>query len=209
VKVTDDTELKFIAPEDTGWYNRSRFTIVGGYWHMPELVEFAVGFCGKLYTGLALERSFDYFQFFYAVNDFKGLDEAIDDRRYELLKEELNKPAYSKIKKETQLGRAIRRMKGIDQHDITEYAIETRVPYFFVRPIGRSDNKYRYEITNVPELKKLNFQTVKDPYTAMQELSMFIGGVIPRQAPEMVNISDKDRIAQHGFDKFSFRHPVK
>lgn len=58
-------------------------------------------------------------------------------------------------------------------------------------------------------LQQMNFQRVKDPYTAWQEISMFLGGVIPRQVPETVEISDKDRIAGHGYDKWSFRKKVR
>ena len=54
-------------------------------------------------------------------------------------------------------------------------------------------------------LIRYEFQKVIDPYTAWQELNMFLGGVIPRQIPETVDIKDKDRIAGHGFDKWSFR----
>ena len=80
--------------------------------------------------------------------------------------------------------------------------IDNKVPYFFVDFLEK-------EVKFLPSLKDLQFYKVKDPFTAMQELSMYVGGVIPRQEKELINISDKDRIAQHGFDKLSFRHPFK
>ncbi len=51
----------------------------------------------------------------------------------------------------------------------------------------------------------IDFQKVVDPYTAYQELDMFIGGVLSAPSNPMIPITDKDRIKQHGFDKWSFR----
>lgn len=55
-----------------------------------------------------------------------------------------------------------------------------------------------------PSLAKLQFFRVFDAWAAFQELSMFVGNLAnPDNTP--VTISDKDRIAQHGFDQYSFR----
>jgi len=53
----------------------------------------------------------------------------------------------------------------------------------------------------------LNFFKVFDPFSAYQELDMFISGTLPQSTAMPIEISDKDRIAQHGFDKHSFRKP--
>jgi hypothetical protein len=59
-------------------------------------------------------------------------------------------------------------------------------------------------------LKNFDFFTVMDAYTAMQELSMWVGGILPRPGPKMVDITDeKVLVKKHGFDKHSFRHPFK
>ena len=58
-------------------------------------------------------------------------------------------------------------------------------------------------------LSKIGFAKALDPYTAFQELSMWIGGVLGGTSPEIVTIKD-DRvlIENHGFDnRFSFRGP--
>ena len=54
-------------------------------------------------------------------------------------------------------------------------------------------------------LKDIEFFKIVNPFEAFQELSMFIGGVMGGKSPIMIEVSDKDRIAKHGFDKFSFR----
>jgi len=54
-------------------------------------------------------------------------------------------------------------------------------------------------------LKDVEFYKVYDAFTAFQELSMFVGGVMGGKVPKTVEISDSDRIAMHGYDKWSFR----
>lgn len=55
-------------------------------------------------------------------------------------------------------------------------------------------------------LREYDFARSMDPYTLFQELSMFVGGVLPRNPNPMVVIKDdKIKIAKHGFDKWSFR----
>jgi hypothetical protein len=73
--------------------------------------------------------------------------------------------------------------------------------------------EYHYEekefLVNPFTLRKIGFQKALDPYTAFQELSMWIGGVLGGTSPETVTIKD-DRvlIENHGFDnRFSFRGP--
>ena len=55
------------------------------------------------------------------------------------------------------------------------------------------------------QLNRYEFQKIKDPYSAWQDLQIYFNSVLPRQIPETISISDKDRIAGHGFDKWSFR----
>lgn len=65
----------------------------------------------------------------------------------------------------------------------------------------------KYKVEKDPNLQLLNFQTILDPYTATQEIEMFVGGVLGSQNPEPLQTSDKDRLLAKGFDaKVSFRH---
>ena len=67
--------------------------------------------------------------------------------------------------------------------------------------------KYNLEgdIAINPCLNDVEFYKVMDSFTAFQELSMFISGVMGGSAPIMAKVSDKDRIIKHGFDEWSFR----
>jgi hypothetical protein len=60
-----------------------------------------------------------------------------------------------------------------------------------------------------PRLNKYNFASQRDPYTAYQELSMFLGNNMATQKDPEVHISDKLRAENHGFDKWSFRKRPK
>lgn len=72
--------------------------------------------------------------------------------------------------------------------------------------VRASDRAFR---VNPSDLKRFGFAKAVDPYTAFQELSMWIGGVLGGTSPEIVTIKDdKTLIEGHGFDnRFSFRGP--
>jgi hypothetical protein len=57
-----------------------------------------------------------------------------------------------------------------------------------------------------PCLKTIDFQRIKDPYSAFQEIAMYLGGVMGSSGRPMVKPADKYRIAAAGHDpKTSFR----
>ena len=53
-------------------------------------------------------------------------------------------------------------------------------------------------------LNDFSFASIIDPYTAFQEIYMFMNSIY-RNDKDVVQIEDKYRIEQHGFDKNSFR----
>lgn len=61
---------------------------------------------------------------------------------------------------------------------------------------------------NTDGLHKYNFVKVINPYQAFQELSMWVGGVLPQPSKPIVEIKDeKVMLAKHSMDKWSFRKP--
>lgn len=67
-------------------------------------------------------------------------------------------------------------------------------------------NYWREEAVTNPSLREKQFNTVLDPYTAFQELSMYVGGVLPKGSNKVIDIvDDKVKAEKHGFDKHSFR----
>ena len=67
------------------------------------------------------------------------------------------------------------------------------------------EDEKKYSIICSPKLKDYKFQKVKDPFTAFQEISMFISNLFGYPGNPIIEISDKDKIKKHGFDKWSFR----
>lgn len=57
-----------------------------------------------------------------------------------------------------------------------------------------------------PPLKDYQFYRIMDPYTAYQELDMYVGGTLAWPFNMMVEVSDASKVAKHGFDpKYGFR----
>ena len=181
-----------------------------------------IGFCGKLYAYLQLNmvnRSVCldlrklrrplpltfHGECFYGHDGFDKLEAVLLQDGME----PVHQLFYKKPIRRRRGSDAIETRKIISTIDtlpaVDDLFINAGTPYFRVTfdPWGRC------EVTLTPILAESQFYKVKDPFAAFQEISMYLGGVIPRQIPELIQISDKDRIAQHGFDKHSFRHPVK
>lgn len=63
---------------------------------------------------------------------------------------------------------------------------------------------------NPATLKNIGFAKALDPWTAFQELGMWIGGVLGGVSPQIVTITDDQVLAEnHGYDKHSFRSSVR
>ena len=62
-----------------------------------------------------------------------------------------------------------------------------------------------------PLLKDYQFYKVYDAVQTFQEIQMFISGVLGNKEKEIIEVADKYKITQHGFDKkWSFRkEPTK
>ncbi len=95
---------------------------------------------------------------------------------------------------------------------------EARSPVFVALPSSTSNLGYRLGLRQSDSescihwnarLNRLNFAKVKDPYTAFQEISQFLGSLAfpDRSIPE---VSDEDMLLAKGFDaKTSFRKPKR
>jgi hypothetical protein len=92
---------------------------------------------------------------------------------------------------------------------LRDYMIRNKVSIL----VETMDRYYRddpYFEVNPFTLGKIGFAKALDPYSAFQELSMWIGGVLGGTSPEIVRITDDQvLIANHGFDKHSFRSSVR
>lgn len=65
-------------------------------------------------------------------------------------------------------------------------------------------------ITINPKLSDLQWQKRKSPTEVFQDIFQYISGVLGKVEKDPIQVSDKDRIKQHGFDpKYGFRTPPK
>lgn len=155
-----------------------------------------IGYCGKIFKVCEVIMSYDYIAdherlLFYKYKDFREYM-----IRYRLGSEWDFKPrkwwpsSYRKF----------------DEQDTNVFLgifHEYNTPLFLISS-GKREGK-NYKLTINPRLKDLEFQKVKDSYTAYQDIFQYVAGVLNSPENKMVKISDKDKIAKHGFDKWSFR----
>lgn len=94
--------------------------------------------------------------------------------------------------------------KNADRLDLSELHFEYKSPLLMFS----RDEKYGFQIN--PELRHYGIQSIFNPATLNQEISMYISGVLGNTEKEIINISDKDKIIGKGFDyKKSFRKEGK
>ena len=88
-------------------------------------------------------------------------------------------------------------------HDAHHY---WRAPSLLLaRRIGNGGPK-QYAVLRNPVLRDLEFQRVMDPFTAFQEIAMFLGGVLAVEDKAPLRAGSDEVVArQKGFDEWSFR----
>lgn len=181
-----------------------------------------VGFCGKMHLGYRLETSvWQYMgskkivQFAWSTNDIICF-----------LKENKMEKSLEKFTGENEkLSKTYRRWghgkndkfkkfrKEVMDEVFPMYQNDTRFTNMFIQyntPVFSWEFKqYSYDVVLKvnPVLTDYEFIKHVDPYTAFQEISMFLGGVLGVGTPEIVTISDKEKAVKHGMDKTSFRNP--
>lgn len=152
------------------------------------IVPFIVGFCGKFYVGWKLIKSNDKYYNRYDIQityDFKVVNKLFSVPNY--LNKDLN-DEYNKI---------------INYNDIELFRKYNTPIFSLTYEIRKFSNNRIFTIN--PTLKDLEFYKIFDSFTAFQEIQMFIGGVLGFNENDIIEIDDKYRIQQYGFDKWSFR----
>ncbi len=163
--------------------------IAGVYEHTAP---FILGFCGKIYVGWKLYS--------------KGKDgELITTITYD------NENMKKLVEQHSWYGGNFEdNLKYVQSYDPIEFFREFNAPVFVYDSdykrtcVERNWSNHPKFLIN-PLLKEYQFYKVFDAFQAFQEVSMFIGGVLGNKEKDIVVVEDKYKIAQHGFDKWSFR----
>ncbi len=88
-----------------------------------------------------------------------------------------------------------------DRHE--KMFIDSSNPLFVLDTWRNADHKFRLNYNT--SLKKFKFFKIFPTVLAYQEISMYLGGVLGQANPTIPEISNEDKIASKGFDKYSFR----
>jgi hypothetical protein len=182
---------------------------------------FVIGFCGKAYVGYELRTEVWEYAGSKTIKEivwdtdgivaFMGkykLESALD--RFS----DMRKPSKT-FRRFTSYGNKQYKKFHVSEMDevfnmfqnnpvLQGFFVKYHTPSFILLPY-----RYEYDVKLVvnPVLKDYDFIRVVDPYTAFQEVSMFLGGVLGVGAPETVTVSDKTKAIKHGMDNTSFRTP--
>jgi hypothetical protein len=165
------------------------------FWN--ELNPFVIGFCGKFYTGFEIEDSTTHKKFF--IYSREELEKYLEDR------EEKNR--YSKRYNRNQKMYLQFITENYQSDDIF---VKVNAPIFkyeyrysFWR-CGSSEAKIKTNIL----LKDYHFYKVIDPFSAYQDIAQYLTNQLVKKE-QISEFDDKLKIHAHGFDKRSFRHPIK
>lgn len=164
------------------------------------LTYMVLGFCGKLYPLVEIHSHSSY------------VGSQVEEYDYAYSIEELQDILKSKYK--TQLSENKRRFSFLrSSHDLValfsqdlskleKYFMEYNCPTFLF--FDKTPERIPCIATNVC-LKTVQFFKQKDTFTCFQDISMYVSGVLRSPTPEMIKISDEDKLSKHGFDEWSFR----
>lgn len=204
----DRSLIYFRKPEEVHFkWGKWPFPAMDAWWFWDyNITQYMIGFCGKIYPILELylrsERD----------NGRKcfGIDE-VDAFVERSLKSGQTRAYHGQTfsglrrggKQRKQFAQFFETCKK-QQNSYTDYFLEKRCPIF----VAKYSNYKEGIITYNALLRQYDFIRVFDPYSAFQEISMFMGGMA---MPEKVMpvISDKLKIHSRGFTDQSFRSPFR
>ena len=174
----------FLSLSDYGIEQQSKYEISDN---------FIIGFCGKLYLGWKFHwrtpSDHKYYGRFhtkiiYDLDEVKkhlrgshwGNSKFIDDVNYVLNYNPIN--LFRKYKTPVFVYDSHYKRSGVDYN----WKDQSR---FIINPL----------------LKEYEFYKVFDPFTTFQEIQMFVSGVLGTNEKEIIDVDDKYKIKQHGYNK--------
>jgi len=174
----------------------------GSFASNTDPIQYIIGFCGKIYPVLVLSDSPDIFCFSIADAD-AFVEKYFTDQEKEIYKGKLQWKHNAKILIRKNLVSYFEECNK-KQEAFKKLFEDHSCPIFVASRSKWSDGKITYNGL----LRPVQFMRVFDPYSAFQELAMYISNIAQ---PEKVMpvIDDEMKIQAHGFDKFSFRKPKK
>jgi len=167
-------------------------------WSKPEdrIFTFIIGFCGKLYPVSKRFNKDNTYEMVYGYDNIVNLFKI--DKKKSMF-------SWNWRRKEFENLDSILKSKAIQ-----DIFFDFKVPCFILgyQDIPSMNAGFNLELN--PTLDSLEFVKTIDPWTAFQEIEMYISGVIGTDKLENTEPTDKTKIISKGFDyKTSFRKEKK
>lgn len=174
-----------------------------------------IGFCGKTYRAIKVVYSsvagtpiasaahfYSKVKVFYDAETFNAFC-----AEYEIEPRFANVNWWITERVKTNEGRLAKYFEDQGSTEMSKYMIDNKFVTLVIEHSinGRADSVYVANGT----LKEYEFFRVLNAFQAYQEIDMFISGSFTTPDVPMIELTEKDRIAQHGFDKYSFKHKPK
>lgn len=115
------------------------------------------------------------------------------------LEDKINKDRYTHKEDVS----AIKELMRSSPYEGMDLFVTLGVPSIHIFSNGCNEIK----ITTNPILKNLSFASVVDPWTAFQEVDMFVSGILGQPQPNTVDVNDETLRDAKGFDNMSFKKP--
>ncbi len=161
------------------------------------IYQFYVGFCGKIYTGAIITENGKKF-ITYDINEISKYYYLFSSNYRWVDKKAINKTIAKKISLHN---------KFITDKNVLDIFTKYNTPCFCL--FYNEYDKMNYEKNTIInfELDKIQFYKCIDPYTAFQDIEIFLGERLNNGKNVDIPLTDKDKIINHGFDlKTSFRN---
>lgn len=152
---------------------------------------YVIGFCGKLYVGAKIITINSWFQSDKSIDYIYDID--LISNNFEIWDSRKSVKNIINI---------------VNNINARQIFIEYNTPVFIYDLNYYNCENWRFfdeKFIINPPLNKYKFYKIFDTYQAFQEISMFISNILVSDKKIMVDIEDKYKIEQHGFDKWSFR----
>lgn len=160
-----------------------------------------IGFCGKIYPLVQTHHVADGRKCCYNIDEADAFFEKHYTKRH--LKIYHGKDGFWRWTNYAQRDRIVEffRKCAEVQDKFVQIFMENSCPIFVATKYWKNGT-----IEVNAELKRYDFFRVFDPYTAFQEIAMFMSNIAIPQKP-MPQIDDVTKAESKGFDKWSFRNP--
>jgi hypothetical protein len=170
---------------------------------------YVVGFCGKIHSVLGVQSPSDYttpLMLCYALDEVdtfvhKTFKAKLAERYFADARRNYWRETWHYTRRSTLEAFFNESLASRDKYE--HIFRDNHCPVFVYR-----ETRNKYVLTYNGSLRTLQFYRCVEPFTAFQEIQMFLGGMAFPNKP-IPEVSDKIMAAAKGFDKWSFRKEPK